>query len=192
MISNEIIKKYRDSGFSVAGDDELTLWQTLQELARLVVNRHFWYLTPDQKEDGLSEAVCGALEGLRQSWVDLEHNSPVNYVYTRMRNCLTNYFRNQLRFDTVEVPGDLFDLCEDPTATHADETAMRVAVTHEYQALVERLAFFSCGGPDAGTYFENGMPVVEQGGVMSPASAAFVVASHRGMLATDYLPEESV
>lgn len=192
MIDNEIIRAYRKNPHGLTDSEGARLWQTLQEIARLVIGRHFWYLTTDQKEDGLSEAICGTLEGLKQPWVDLDKNSPVNYVFTRMRNCLTNYYRSQLRLDTVDIPGDLFDFCEDRMSVVEDDAAIRVSIKNEYLAIAQRLAFFSCICPEVDTFFEDGIPELGRSDVMSPSCAAFVLASHRSLLQTSYLPQESV
>lgn len=188
MIDNEVVRRY--SRGEALPDDGTRLWQSLQEVARLVIGRHFWYLTPDQKEEGMSEAVCGALEGLKQPWVDLDHNSPLNYVYTRMRNCLTNFFRAQFRVDVVDVPSEIFDRCEDVVPGPSDAWAVQLMVEDEYKELEDRLKFFGQECTTVDTFFDTGVPELKHDDVMSVGCAAFVVAMHKALLDTSYLPKE--
>lgn len=74
---------------------------TLEDIANLVIKRYYNYLSEDNREEAKSEAKFGVLEVIRRSYVDLEHNDPVNFVFSRMRNVLTNFFRKSLFRETI-------------------------------------------------------------------------------------------
>lgn len=98
MIDANSIKKYASGQYTE--QDEYDFCDTLNDIAKLVIKRYYYYLSEDNKLEALSVAICGVLEVIRKDYVDLEHNDPVSFVFSRMRNVLTNFFRKNLFRET--------------------------------------------------------------------------------------------
>lgn len=99
MINAESIRKY---AARTADEKETALFcSTLEDVANLVIKRYYNYLSEDNREEAKSEAKSGVLEVIRKPYVDLVNNDPVNFVFSRMRNVLTNFFRKSLFRETI-------------------------------------------------------------------------------------------
>lgn len=85
----------------------------LYTLSEIVMNSHYSYATPDDKEELKSVGVAKALDLLNNGNFDSSRSSLKNYLYTGMRNEMKNYLYKAHR--DVEIDDEILQaVTEDP------------------------------------------------------------------------------
>jgi len=94
---------YREDGSCRIDDD---LYSELRKLAEIVLNTHYANANPSDKDDLVSVGVLKGLELIVKGQFDANRASLKNYVYTGMRNEMTNYlYRNKKEIVLEEFYG---------------------------------------------------------------------------------------
>mgnify|MGYP000123086070 CR=1 FL=1 len=80
----------------------------LQQLSQIVANNHFAYVGYHDREDLLLEGQAKGLELIKSCRFDPDYGAPLkNFVYTGMRNEMTNYlYRKKREYPVEEFYGD--------------------------------------------------------------------------------------
>lgn len=76
-------------------------YANLNDLCDIVLNVHYSYVLPVDREDLVSVGVIKALELLKAGCFDVERSSLKNYLYTGIRNEMKNYIYKNRGKDTV-------------------------------------------------------------------------------------------
>ena len=77
----------------------------LRKLAEIVANKHFSYIPREERQDLITEGVLKGLSLLNDAKFDSTRSSLKNYIYSGMRNEMTNYlYRNKKEYPTEEFP----------------------------------------------------------------------------------------
>lgn len=86
---------------------KVRFFKQLYKLAEIVLNKHYSYITdPSTKEDLISEAVLKGYELVLQGNFDAKRSSLKNYIYTGMRNEMSNYlYKNKKEVVLDEILG---------------------------------------------------------------------------------------
>lgn len=87
-------------------DEEVT--DELQQLAEIVCNNHFSYVGYHDREDLIYEGLAKGIELIRSKRFDPNYGAPLmNFVYTGMRNEMTNYlYAKKREYPVEEFYGD--------------------------------------------------------------------------------------
>ena len=91
-------------------DDEERFYTSLCQIARLVRLRYFAYLTPTERQDAQGVAVLAAFEKIQEDYVDFDSHDPMHFVFTVMRNAMTNFFRKYKNREIITDP-EIFQVC---------------------------------------------------------------------------------
>jgi hypothetical protein len=144
----------------LCSEDETLFYQSLKSIANLVIIRYFFYLVPTEKEDAQGVGVLAALEKLPKPYVNFEKYDPMHFVFTVMRNAITNHFRTYRNREIVVDPNIFSDVCTSKMfsdATFIEEVksnykmlCLRVPLLQQDQTLpfddaVQRLSFIDEG-----------------------------------------------
>lgn len=96
---------YYDDVYDEDGEPQFTdkVIDELQQLSEIVCNNHFGYVGYHDREDLISEGKRKALELILSKRFDPSYGSPLrNFIYTGMRNEMTNYLYSKKREYPVE------------------------------------------------------------------------------------------
>jgi hypothetical protein len=102
-----------------------SVWLDLRQLAEIVLNTHHSYVSHADREDLISIAIIKGVELLTNNDFDSKRSSLKNYIYTGMRNEMTNHLYRGKK----ELPQDEF-----PTNNAAEEYDI---VEVHYKMIVE-------------------------------------------------------
>lgn len=109
----------------------------LQQLSQIVANNHFAYVDYHSRQDLLLEGQAKGLELIHSCRFDPDYGAPLkNFVYTGMRNEMTNYLYRQKREYPVEefygdqnksegIVLDNYDICYSDVADIVDRYKSR-------------------------------------------------------------------
>lgn len=80
----------------------------LQQLSQIVANNHFAYVGYHERQDLLLEGQVKGIELIKSCRFDPDYGAPLkNFVYTGMRNEMTNYlYRKKREYPVEEFYGD--------------------------------------------------------------------------------------
>lgn len=86
----------------------------IQQLAEIVCNNHFSYVSYHDREDLIYEGLAKGIELIRSCRFDPNYGSPLmNFIYTGMRNEMTNYlYAKKREYPVEEFYGDQNMSCE--------------------------------------------------------------------------------
>lgn len=110
-MNGDVIVKFSE-GQKLTYEEERQFHSTLNDIAKLVLIRYYRFLCGFHQEEAVSRAICKAIESLRADYADCRQFNPVNFVFTSMRNAISNYVRGdyakEMRYREWEVGHEFF------------------------------------------------------------------------------------
>lgn len=78
--------------------------EILYDFVNMVIYRHFSYVSAELKRDLTSEGICKVIQMLKAELFDPKISTLVNFLYTGVRNELTNFMHRMKREILVDDP----------------------------------------------------------------------------------------
>lgn len=98
-------------------------YEDLRTLCDIVLNTHYSYVLPVDREDLISVGMVKCLDLLRKSGFDSKRSSLKNYLYTGIRNEMKNYLYRS-RKEVIEDDDILIGINEDKSVSIEDSDSL--------------------------------------------------------------------
>ena len=159
-------------------------------IAQIVRSRHFSYAPDSEYLDLVSEAFTLVWGKLREDFVDFEHHSAFNYIYTHARNAMQNYLTKRKEYRELRM-GDFPETFEKTVLATTEGKTPSVSalcltappeLCIEYDKIKTRYDRIApCCLPDISQAILDGCDFSENK-KLTPAGEALLVASFRSYM----------